>query len=166
MTPSPGSGDPGYRFTTSGCGEMTKNRQLQYGFLEAGPKSTAVLIDAALSTGNPETLYMFNLARGKILEYNRALVEPKLQELDSGDRKLIEQLEAGFETALASFEPRVRLKASLAETPRAAMSDRALPAESFDEEAVAEDEELDELIGAGGEDMIDDEDEDWDEDDD
>src|SRR3569623_949320 len=63
---------------------QTKNMtdtQERYGYLEAGNKSTAVVLDRTLNTGNPETLYLFNLARGEILEYSRKIVEPKLREL-------------------------------------------------------------------------------------
>jgi hypothetical protein len=145
---------------------MAKENQLWYGFLEAGPKSTAVLIDANLSTGNPDTLYVFNLARGKILEYSRALVEPKLRELDGGDTSLIDQLEAGFTGARDAFQPRVQAVAPVAETARAVPSDPTPVEETLSEDADADDEELDELIGAGGEDIMEDEDEDWDEDED
>jgi hypothetical protein len=145
---------------------MAKNKQLWYGFLEAGPKSTAVLIDANLSTGNPDTLYMFNLARDRILEYSRALVEPKLRELDEGDTSLIDQLEAGFAGARDAFQPRVQAVTAVAETTRTVLTDPTPVEESLSEDVEADDEELDELIGAGGEDVMEDEDEDWDEDED
>ena len=44
---------------------------LWFGHLSAGARSSPVLRDARLDTGNPKTLYMFNLKRGEILEYAR-----------------------------------------------------------------------------------------------
>lgn len=145
---------------------MAKDKKLWYGFLEAGPKSTAVLLDADLSTGNPDTLYMFNLARGRILEYSRALVEPKLRELDKGDTPLIEQLMAGFAGAREGFQPRSPAAANITETTRPIVTDRPPAEEELGTDIDADDEELDELIGAGGEEVMEDEDEDWDEDED
>ena len=48
---------------------------LWFGYLEAGKKSTFVVRDVTLGTAMPETLYLFNFDRGKILEYRRDIVE-------------------------------------------------------------------------------------------
>ena len=55
--------------------------ELWYGFLEAGDRSTPVARDPKLTTGNPDTVYMYNLQRNEIIEYKRAICEPKLREL-------------------------------------------------------------------------------------
>lgn len=82
------------------------NHQIWYGFLEAGAKRTAVLRDPRLNTGNPQTVYLFNLARGKILEYSRNIVEPKLRELTSKENTIVAQLKAAFAEARRDFRPR------------------------------------------------------------
>lgn len=55
--------------------------RLWFGFLEAGKSSSPVMRDAVFDTGNHETTYLFNLAKGRILEYRRDIVEQKLREL-------------------------------------------------------------------------------------
>ena len=56
-----------------------RKKNLWYGYLEAGANSSPVIRDDGLNTGNPKTVYLFNLARGCILEYSREIVEPKLR---------------------------------------------------------------------------------------
>ena len=82
------------------------DKQVWYGYLEAGNKSTAVVLDRTLNTGNPETLYLFNLARGEILEYSRKIVEPKLRELKGKETDLTTALKNGYDTARSHFTPR------------------------------------------------------------
>src|SRR3569623_3036346 len=85
---------------------MKKNdKQVWYGYLEAGNKSTAEVLDRTLTTGNPETLYLFNLARGEILEYSRKIVEPKLRELKSKETELTDPLKTAYEPARSQFTP-------------------------------------------------------------
>ena len=40
-----------------------------------------------MDTGNPKTLYLFNLIRGEILEYAREIVEDKLRELKPAESR-------------------------------------------------------------------------------
>lgn len=83
----------------------SKNKgALWYGYLEAGDKSTAVVRDAQLDTGNRKTTYLFNLARNEILEYTRAVVEPKLRELKPAEAKLVDALDAAYDTARRTFK--------------------------------------------------------------
>src|SRR3569623_1701538 len=82
------------------------DKQVWYGYLEAGNKSTAVVLDRTLNTGNPETLYLFNLARGEILEYSRKIVEPKLRELKGKETDLTTSLKSGYDTARSHITPR------------------------------------------------------------
>jgi hypothetical protein len=79
---------------------------LWYGYLDAGEKSSAVLQDQRLSTGNPDTVYLFNLARGRILEYRRSIVESKLREFTPEEAAIIAELEAAFGEARRGFTPR------------------------------------------------------------
>jgi len=82
------------------------DKNLWFGYLEAGKKSSAVLIDERLSTGTGKTIYVYNLARGQILEYDRSIIESKLRELTAGEQGMIDQLKSGYNKALQEFRPR------------------------------------------------------------
>ena len=88
----------------SGSSKGKKN--LWYGYLEAGANSTPVMRDDALDTGNPKTVFLFNLARGRILEYSREIVEPKLRELNGKESKAVAELDAGYKEARRNFKDR------------------------------------------------------------
>jgi len=81
-------------------------KNLWFGFLDAGKKSSAVLIDDRLSTGTNKTVYIYTLARGQVLEYDRAVIEPKLRELARDELGVIDELKAGYNKALQDFRPR------------------------------------------------------------
>ena len=83
-----------------------RKKNLWYGYLEAGASSSPVVRDDGLNTGNPKTVYLFNLARGRILEYAREIVEPKLRELNGKEAKAIAKLDAGFAEARRDFKDR------------------------------------------------------------
>ena len=80
---------------------MSKNA-IWYGFLKAGKKSSPVVRDTRLGTKNPKTIYLFNYAQGKFLEYSLEVVEPKLQDLRS-DEKLLNELKSAFKVARKVF---------------------------------------------------------------
>lgn len=82
------------------------DKQYWYGYLEAGSKSSPVLRDNRLDTGNPETLYLFNLNRGEVLEYKRTIIESKLRDLGSDEKALSKSLKAAYIEARNSFIPR------------------------------------------------------------
>lgn len=85
----------------------TKNKgPFWYGFLEAGDKSTAVIRDDRLDTGNRKTVFLFNLKRKEILEYTREVVDPKLRELKSAENDVIAELEAAYNEAKRAFKNR------------------------------------------------------------
>ena len=75
-------------------------------FSRPAQKNTAVLRDPRLNTGNPQTVCLFNPARGKIPEYNRTIVEPKLRELTAKEKTIVATLKAGFAEARREFRPR------------------------------------------------------------
>jgi hypothetical protein len=81
---------------------------LWFGYLEAGAKSTPVLRDSKLDTGNPATIYLFNLARREILEYRRDIVESKLRDLGKDEAGLAAQLRAQYGEARRAFKARAR----------------------------------------------------------
>jgi hypothetical protein len=80
---------------------MSKN-DTWYGFLQAGDQSSPVVRDAKLETKNPKTIYLFNHVRGKLLEYSREVVEPKLRDLRPDDVPLNE-LKKAFKAARKVF---------------------------------------------------------------
>lgn len=84
-----------------------KKETLWYGYLNAGQKSTPILLDHELPTNNGETVYLFNLMRGEILEYQRQVVEAKLQELNVDEQsEIINQLKEAYTKARRNFKPR------------------------------------------------------------
>ncbi|MBI5463114.1 MAG: hypothetical protein HY941_13090 [Gammaproteobacteria bacterium] len=84
-------------------GSSKQKGPLWYGYLEAGDKSSPVVRDERLDTGNGKTLFLFNLARRQILEYTREIVEPKLRELKSGEAKL-DELNSAYGEARRNFK--------------------------------------------------------------
>lgn len=80
-----------------------KNQKFRYGFLEAGAKSSPVLISSKLNTNNEKTLYIYNLNRNSIIEYQRQIVEPKIRELKADEINLIENLVSGYKAASKNF---------------------------------------------------------------
>lgn len=85
-----------------------------YGYLEAGAKSSPVLRDRRLITGNPKTIYLYNHKRGTILEYSRDIVEVKLRELEPRD-SIIDEMTAAYTEARNKFRPRGAKVANLPE---------------------------------------------------
>ncbi|MCG6970648.1 MAG: hypothetical protein LJE85_12850 [Gammaproteobacteria bacterium] len=85
---------------------MNKINDLWYGYLEAGDKSSLVVIDPLLETGNPKTVYMYNLSANKITEYKREIAEPKLRALNSTEAGLTQDLKTGYDVARKAFVPR------------------------------------------------------------
>lgn len=68
-----------------------------YGYLMAGERSSPVLRDNRLETGNPKTIYLFNLKRGEI-------IEKKLRELKPNVSKWIGELDTGYKKARCGFK--------------------------------------------------------------
>jgi len=80
---------------------MSKN-DTWYGFLQAGKKSSPVVHDTRLDTKNLKTIYLFNYAQGKFLEYSREIVEPKLRDLRFDDN-VLNELKSAFKAARKVF---------------------------------------------------------------
>lgn len=119
------------------------DNNLWYGYLEAGAKSSPVLMDRRLNTGDSNTLYLFNLNRGEILEYKREIIEPKLRELNKDEQKLSGELKSAFGKARSGFIPRGNRSASLSEPgPVEAAVKRAANDENEDELNTILDSEL------------------------
>lgn len=138
---------------------MSEN-PIWFGYLEAGAKSTPVVLDQRLNTGKPDTVYLFNLARNSFLEYKREIVDAKLRELQDGEADL-GTLKSAFNDARKEFRPRVSRAQTVAERGSATSQS------SSDEP----EEPLDELLTSSADadidsDDEDDTDDDWDEDED
>lgn len=128
---------------------------LWYGYLDAGEKSSPILMDHRLSTANPNTVYVFNLKRSEIIEYRRDIVEAKLRDLGEEDGSVIKELKTAYNKVRSGFVPRGAKISSIPEKGAAVPAPKkAVPSES-------EEEEYDELITAN-----DDDDDDWEEDED
>jgi hypothetical protein len=78
------------------------DNDIWYGFLQASDKSSPVVRDSGLRTNNSKTIYLFNHARGQIVEYSREIVEQKLRELKPDDVSLAE-LKRAFKAARKKF---------------------------------------------------------------
>ncbi len=89
-------------------GSAKRKSGLWFGYLDAGDKSTAVLRDDRLDTGNRKTMFLFNLARGALVEYTREIVEPKLRELKPTETKLADELDAAYAEARRAIKAQTR----------------------------------------------------------
>lgn len=98
---------------------MSKKPKIWYGYLEAGSKSSPVLMDPKLDTANTNTMYLYNLKRDQILEYQRKLIEPKLRELNGKEAVTVKELEKAFNKARKDFTPRRSSSKAIADTPAA-----------------------------------------------
>jgi hypothetical protein len=87
-----------------------KQNTLWFGYLDAGAKGSPVVRDHSLDTGTERTIYLFNLAKGRIVEYRRDIAEPKLRELTDSESESLKELRDAFKKARNSFTPRVTLK--------------------------------------------------------
>jgi hypothetical protein len=118
---------------------MSKKSKIWYGYLEAGTKSSPVLMDPKLDTANPNTLYLYNLKRDKILEYQRAIIEPKLRELNGKENDLAEELKKAFNKARKEFTPRRSSSKVITDTPAATTTKKA-PVPDLEPDSIADDD--------------------------
>jgi len=88
-------------------GDAMSDKHYWFGYFEAGEKSSPVLRDNRIDTGNPDTLYLFNLKRNEILEYRRDIIEPKLRELKTGEEALCGELKTAYIETRGQFTPRI-----------------------------------------------------------
>ena len=94
------------------------NKTLWYGYLNAGKKSSAVINDPTLNTGSNKTLYLYNHSRNAILEYQRAIVESKLRDLNEGEVDTGEMVKA-YTKIRAEFVPKGGRLARMPDKPAA-----------------------------------------------
>jgi len=84
----------------------SKDKSCWYGYLMAGERSSPVLRDGRLETGNPKTIYMYNLNRGEVIEYALEIVEKKLRNLKADESEYINELDVGYKKARRNFKGR------------------------------------------------------------
>lgn len=82
------------------------NNQILCKYLEAGAKSSPVVLDTGLSTSNDKTIYLYHQLRNQIIEYRRDIVEAKLRDLTADEAKGSKGLQQAYTKALAGFTPR------------------------------------------------------------
>ena len=85
---------------------IAKRESLWFGYLEAGKKGSPVVRDSSLDTNSNSTIYLFNLNKGRILEYRRDIAEPKLRDLTEDEGDIEKSLRMAFEKARENFTPR------------------------------------------------------------
>lgn len=83
-----------------------KRSSFWFGYLEAGEKGSPVVRDDSMDMGTPSTVYLFNRKKGRILEYRRAICEPKLRELRDDEIEMVASIQKAFEKARDGFTPR------------------------------------------------------------
>jgi len=76
-------------------------KDIWYGVLEAGEKTSPVVLDATLDASQGK-VWLYNHLRNQFVEYARAIVEPKLRELNTEDIPQ-KELDEAFKTALQVF---------------------------------------------------------------
>jgi hypothetical protein len=123
-----------------------KSSPVWYGFLQAGDRSSPVIRDDRLDTGNRKTMYLFNLSRNSILEYSREVVEPKLRDLKPDEAATISELDAAYKKARRNFKDRgagvrniLNRSSSTPASNEAVYND--IPAEDDSDDAWVEDDE-------------------------
>lgn len=131
-------------------GPTLKDNELWCAYLNAGEKSSAVLLDRTLDTHNPKTVYLYNLARGQILEYSREIVEPKLRALTAEEGALASKLQSGYAEAKRGFKARGTRSLSV---PEQALTARAKTREpEGDDEDYGSDLDASADVGGSGDD--------------
>jgi len=117
---------------------MSKKSKIWYGYLDAGTKSSPVLLDPKLDTGDSKTFYLFNHKRNQILEYRKDLIEPKLRELNGKESDLIDQIKKDYNKIRTNFTPRKTVGKVMAEA--GATSNKPAKTNSPDIEDVVDDD--------------------------
>jgi hypothetical protein len=121
---------------------MSENN-LWFGYLEAGEKSSPVVMDARLNTANPNTVYLFNFNRGEIIEYRRDIIEAKLRPLETRQGQDEKKLKSAYTKVRTDFTPRGGRVTSIPEKGSAKPAPKK-PAVAAND---AEGDELDSFIG-------------------
>jgi hypothetical protein len=76
-------------------------KNIWYGVLDAGEKTSPVVLDATLDASQGK-VWLYNHLRNQFIEYAKAIVEPKLRELAAGDISQ-DDLDKAFKAAHKTF---------------------------------------------------------------
>jgi hypothetical protein len=125
-----------------------KRNTLWFGYLEAGAKGSQVVRDDSIDTGTPGTIYLFNLAKGRIVEYRRDIAEPKLRELTESERENLKELRNAFKRVRNSFTPRVIVKPPRRQAKPEPEPEPEIPDFEADDELPPPDDDQDEMDDA------------------
>lgn len=77
------------------------DKDIWYGMLEAGEKSSPVVRDNTLDASEGK-VYLYNYSRNQFIEYAKAIVEPKLRDLATDDISQ-NDLDKAFKSARQEF---------------------------------------------------------------
>ena len=88
-------------------------KDIWYGVLEAGEKSSPVVRDVTIEAADKK-IYLYNYVRNQFIEYSQAIVEPKLRDLTAGDISY-DELDKAFRAARQAFISTRKIK-KLADT--------------------------------------------------
>jgi hypothetical protein len=116
-------------------------KDIWYGVLEAGEKSSPVVRDASIDTSQNK-VYLYNHVRGEFVEYAQAIVEPKLRDLTAEDISQ-DELDKAFRAARQKFASSHRTSA-LSDTQPAAKPATSKADDDYDIDEV--DDDLEEFI--------------------
>jgi hypothetical protein len=84
-------------------------KNIWYGVLEAGEKTSPVVRDTSLEASQNK-IYLYNYVRNQFIEYSQAIAEPKLRELAAGDISQ-DELDKAFKTAYQAFSSSRKVRA-------------------------------------------------------
>lgn len=84
-------------------------KNIWYGVLEAGEKTSPVVRDTSLDASQNK-IYLYNYVRNQFIEYSQAIAEPKLRELAAGDISQ-DELDKAFKTAYQAFSSSRKVRA-------------------------------------------------------
>ena len=79
-------------------------KDIWYGVLEAGEKTSPVVRDASLEASDTKRIWLYNHVKNKFVEYSLEIVEPKLRNLGNGDIS-VDELDLAFKVARKKFGP-------------------------------------------------------------
>ncbi len=122
------------------------NNKIWLGYLNIGDKSSPVVRDDRLNTGNPQTVYLFNLKRNSIIEYRRDIIEPKLRELSAAETdEYSKDLNKAFNDARTGFVPRISKNVNIPERATGSSSQKKNNDDDMDVDVDNDDMDMDDM---------------------
>ena len=122
-------------------------QKLWFGFLEAGSKSSPVVIDRSMGGADGNTLFAYNHNKKEIKRYVRDLIEPKLRELTAEEKKLEASLKKGFSASLKNGNFKAPKSLNIPEKESSAPKpDKILPEVALEVDGLADDDVDDDWI--------------------